>query len=682
MRPRSTRHSLRSPSRIAVAAAVAALAVIGSLFAASPATATPADMGIAKAAAVVGFDPEDIISDALFYDGSAMTSEEIQRFLDAKIGTCRTDRCLNVLRVTATSKDAYYSQTTGNLVCAAMTGGNMRVSELIYRVQVSCGISAKVILVTLQKEQGLVTSTAPEDRELRAAMGHLCSDSAPCDASAAGIANQIFGGAEQLKKYKATAFGKQPGTNWIGYNPDTKCGGTYLNIRNFATAALYNYTPYQPNPAAIAAGQGLGDICSSYGNRNFHVYYRSWFGSTHYPQTDTPFVDVSTVATSPVYSVFAADIVWVAANGISAGWTVAPGAQEYRPTAAVTRDVMAAFLYRLSGSPAYSPPAVSPFVDVPVTSVFYKEIAWLASTGTSEGWATGGVSEFRPTEAVTRDVMATFIYRLAGEPSFTPPTQSSFRDVSVDDTFYPQIAWLAATGISSGWASAGGTEFRPTAAVTRDVMAAFLHRAHTYLNPFADVASMTSSKSYSVFAPDIAWLSAAGISQGWATSSGVREYRPALAVSRDVMAAFLYRLAGSPTYTPTAVSPFVDVSPAQAFYKEISWLAEQGISEGWQGLKGREFRPFQPVTRDVMAAFLYRMAGSPSFEPPTTSPFADVAPGAPFYKEISWMSSAEISMGWSVSTTVSEYRPYQNVARDVMAAFLQRLDRLQLTPTR
>jgi hypothetical protein len=56
------------------------------------------------------------------------------------------------------------------------------------------------------------------------------------------------------------------------------CGGSTVYIRNQATASLYNYTPYQPNNAAKAAGYGLGDGCSSYGNRNFFLYYSDWFG--------------------------------------------------------------------------------------------------------------------------------------------------------------------------------------------------------------------------------------------------------------------------------------------------------------------------------------------------------------------------------------------------------------------
>ena len=69
------------------------------------------------------------------------------------------------------------------------------------------------------------------------------------------------------------------------YNPSASCGAKTITIANKATASLYYYTPYQPNSAAIAAGWGTGSSCSSYGNRNFFLYFTSWFGSTHYTAT-------------------------------------------------------------------------------------------------------------------------------------------------------------------------------------------------------------------------------------------------------------------------------------------------------------------------------------------------------------------------------------------------------------
>ncbi len=238
------------------------------------------DSTIRPAADLSQFNPGNIISDALFYDANAMSSSEIQAFLDEKIGSCRTSRCLNILNVSISSRDRRVSQATGQLVCEAIQGGTMRASELIYRVQVACGISAKVILATLQKEQGLVTSKAPSDHNLNAAMGQACPDTAPCDPAFSGVGPQIVGGVNQLKIYKAGRFAKQPGVHYIQYDVDVKCGGTNVNIVNYATAALYNYTPYQPNAASLRAGYGEGDGCSSYGNRNFYQYYTDWFGST------------------------------------------------------------------------------------------------------------------------------------------------------------------------------------------------------------------------------------------------------------------------------------------------------------------------------------------------------------------------------------------------------------------
>lgn len=268
----------------AIAAPVATLSLAASQTIANGiANGAVVDSAIVKTADLSKFNPGNIISDALFYDGNAMTSAEIQRFLDQKIGRCENGKCLNIQNVSISSRERRVSQVTGDLVCEAIQGGTMRASELIYRVQVACGISAKVILATLQKEQTLVTSRAPSDWNIQQAMGQACPDTAPCDPAFSGLGPQIVGGVNQLKIYKAGRFAKQPGVHYIQYNPDVRCGGTNVNIVNYATAALYNYTPYQPNASAIRAGYGEGDTCGSYGNRNFFHFYTDWFGSTQEP---------------------------------------------------------------------------------------------------------------------------------------------------------------------------------------------------------------------------------------------------------------------------------------------------------------------------------------------------------------------------------------------------------------
>ena len=245
-------------------------------FASVPAIADTSASALALAG--TNFIPGLIIADPLFYNGAAMTSDQIQQFLDQRIGSCANGQCLNVGVVNFPGRAKYVSSSTGAVVCEAIAAGTIKVSELIYRTQVACGISAQVILVTLQKEQGLITNRSPSDTALSHAMGMACPDTAPCDPGYAGLATQIVTGTTQLKCYKACKFAKQPGVQPIQYSPNAACGSTSVLVQNYATAALYSYTPYQPNAAALANLNGTGDGCSSYGNRNFWVYYSSWFG--------------------------------------------------------------------------------------------------------------------------------------------------------------------------------------------------------------------------------------------------------------------------------------------------------------------------------------------------------------------------------------------------------------------
>jgi serine protease len=181
----------------------------------------------------------------------------------------------------------------------------------------------------------------------------------------------------------------------------------------------------------------------------------------------------------------------------------------------------------------------------------------------------------------------------------------------------------------------------------------------------------------SAFSKEITWLAMAGISEGWIESDGRRTYRALQPISRDAMAAFLYRMDGSPQFTPPAVSPFSDVSTGQQFYKEMAWLADRNISTGWTEPDGsRSYRPLQTISRDAMAAFLYRMAGSPPYTPPAVSPFIDVSTGQQFYKEMAWLAQNGISTGWTEAGGARSYRPLQPISRDAMAAFLFRLDGL------
>lgn len=161
------------------------------------------------------------------------------------------------------------------------------------------------------------------------------------------------------------------------------------------------------------------------------------------------------------------------------------------------------------------------------------------------------------------------------------------------------------------------------------------------------------------FAADIRWLAQQGITTGWADAT----YRPLESVSREATAAFLYRLSGSPAWTPPATSPFPDVRAGDAFHHEITWLAAKRITTGWTD---GTFQPLEPVTREAMAAYLYRLyRGTPPARP---APFTDVRTGDPFATEIAWLASTGITTGWPDGT----FRPKEPIARDAMAAFLHR----------
>lgn len=181
------------------------------------------------------------------------------------------------------------------------------------------------------------------------------------------------------------------------------------------------------------------------------------------------------------------------------------------------------------------------------------------------------------------------------------------------------------------------------------------------------------------FHTEITWLADQGISTGWLVG-GRREYRPVQPINRDAMAAFLYRYAGEPAYTPPATSPFVDIAPGDAFYKEVAWLDEKGITTGWVVDGRREYRPLAPIGRDAMAAFLYRFEQRPAWSAPTRSPFSDIGVGTQFYAEMTWLAAKGITTGWVQTAAPPQYRPVQPINRDAMAAFLYRLEVTKAAP--
>lgn len=216
-----------------------------------------------------------IISDAAFFDGDALSASQIQTFLNGKVGTCQSGyTCLKSYKadIAAKSADKY---------CGALKASKKVIaSQIIATVGRACNISPKVLLVMLQKEQGLVSSTAPSTNRYGKAMGQSCPDTAACDPRYAGFFNQVYSAARQMQIYTLNPYSftyRAGRVNTINWNPSSSCGTSQVYIQNQATANLYIYTPYRANVAALAAGYAEGDKCSAYGNRNFYNYYVDWF---------------------------------------------------------------------------------------------------------------------------------------------------------------------------------------------------------------------------------------------------------------------------------------------------------------------------------------------------------------------------------------------------------------------
>lgn len=234
-----------------------------------------------------------IIDDAVFYNKNSMTAQQIQQFLDAKVPNCDRNRassnpsyqppwtCLKEYQENTATKENNIGRFNANGTPYSVPGGKL-AGQIIWEVAQEYGINPQVLIVMLQKEQGLITDNWPWKVQYQKAMGYACPDTAPCDTQYYGFYNQVSSAAWQLKRYIALPYryNFQSGVSrYIQYSPNAACGGSQVYLENAATAALYNYTPYQPNAGALTNMYGTAD-CGAYGNRNFWRYFNDWFGST------------------------------------------------------------------------------------------------------------------------------------------------------------------------------------------------------------------------------------------------------------------------------------------------------------------------------------------------------------------------------------------------------------------
>ena len=229
--------------RIAVALTVAAAGLLAPVAGTAPA-------GTAQAADLQFFDPGNIISDAVFFDGLSMDGPAIQAFLSLKGTNCVAYEmpCL---------KD--YVQNTANQpadqYCAGYAGAvRESAANIIAKVGASCRVNPEALLVLLQKEQGLITKRSPTFYAYDQATEFGCPDGSTCNPAFSGIVSQLYFAARQFQRYAAgDAGGYRAGRyNTIAYAPaiasynnlnNARCGTSQVFIANKVTAGLYSYTP-------------------------------------------------------------------------------------------------------------------------------------------------------------------------------------------------------------------------------------------------------------------------------------------------------------------------------------------------------------------------------------------------------------------------------------------------------
>lgn len=259
----------------------------------------PGLAGPAQALSGSEFSAGRIISDQVFFNTGTMSQASIQSFLTAKEQGCSAAYgypCLKDYTQSTSTRAVSYGRCSGYDGAA-----NEPASQIIYKVSKACGINPQVLLVLLEKEQGLVSSKAPTSWKYQAATGYGCPDTSACNSLYYGFYNQVYRAAWQLKEYVVDPgyWRYHIGDVAVQYSPNAACGSSVVKIENGPTAALYNYTPYQPNRAALNNLYGPGDACSAYGNRNFWVYFNNWFGSPTGDVSVNPIGNVEVFAVEP-----------------------------------------------------------------------------------------------------------------------------------------------------------------------------------------------------------------------------------------------------------------------------------------------------------------------------------------------------------------------------------------------
>ena len=163
--------------------------------------------------------------------------------------------------------------------------------------------------------------------------------------------------------------------------------------------------------------------------------------------------------------------------------------------------------------PSYQPPVdntpkYEDFKDLPANAWYKESVSYALANGLMNGTGDG---IFEPDGALTRAMLVTILYRSEGEPS-VEGLKNPFQDVADGQWYTKAVIWAADKGIVNGTSE---TTFDPDANITREQIAAILHRYAGKPETKGDLASFPDAATVSDYAKTaMAWAVEKGIIGG------------------------------------------------------------------------------------------------------------------------------------------------------------------------
>ena len=159
------------------------------------------------------------------------------------------------------------------------------------------------------------------------------------------------------------------------------------------------------------------------------------------------------------------------------------------------------------------------------------------------------------------------------------------------------------------------------------------------------------------------------VSRGYMIGMGGAKFQPDTEMSRAMLVTVLYRAAGEPD-TGKQVNPFTDVADDAWYTKAVIWAANNGIVNG---VAKNVFAPDASITREQIAAMLYRYAGAEAAKEDKLSAFPDAAKVSDWAKEaLNWAVASGLINGVADANGTANLEPQATATRAQIATILMR----------